>query len=124
MNAPETQHTDGRNQAIASFAYFLAFILIVPIVILVWERVKPDAFVRFAATQGTAIALIMWLLGTVYRITAETIPILGLLVLMPVMLINLLLFVYCIYLGLMTLQGKEVEVPLLGDFIRHNFLHR
>ena len=93
----------------------IAYITLIPAVLfLVIEPFKKSAYVRFHAWQSifffVAAAVIDILVGTVQNI----VPSAAFLTLTVLQLVNLLLFVFWIFIFVSAFNGKHLRLPLIG----------
>ncbi|MDO8472059.1 MAG: hypothetical protein Q7S64_02870 [bacterium] len=97
---------EGKPVGWAVVAYILFFVpLLVP-------DAKENAFVKFHVKQG----LVLFLFSVLIQVVGMMIPIIGWLIIVPLGgLASLVLFI----IGIMNaINGKEVELPLIGSFAK------
>jgi uncharacterized membrane protein len=87
----------------------LAYILtpIVPIIIMLMEDKKNRPFIKAHNAQALVLGVISLLIGILlgWTIILACVP--------------LLIFVYCIYLGIQAYNGKYVEIPVITNFVKN-----
>jgi uncharacterized protein len=86
----------------------LAYILtpLVPIIILFLEDKKNRPFIKAHNAQALALGVISVLVGVLlgWTVVLACVP--------------LLIFIYCIYLGIQAYNGKYVEIPVITNFVK------
>jgi uncharacterized protein len=86
----------------------LAYILtpLVPIIILFMEDKKNRPFLKAHNAQALALGIISVAVGVLlgWTVVLACVP--------------LLIFIYCIYLGIQAYNGKYVEIPVITNFVK------
>jgi uncharacterized membrane protein len=86
----------------------LAYILtpLVPIIILFMEDKKNRPFLKAHNAQALALGVISVVIGVLlgWTVVLACVP--------------LLIFIYCIYLGIQAYNGKYVEIPVITNFVK------
>jgi uncharacterized membrane protein len=86
----------------------LAYILtpLVPIIILFMEDKKNRPFLKAHNAQALALGVISVVIGVLlgWTVVLACVP--------------LLIFIYCIYLGIQAYNGKYVEIPVITIFVK------
>jgi len=87
----------------------LAYILtpIVPIIIMLMEDKKNRPFIRAHNAQALVLGIISLIIGIVlgWTIVLACVP--------------LLIFFYCIYLGIQAYNGKYNEIPVITNWVKN-----
>jgi uncharacterized membrane protein len=71
---------------------------LVGIIVLLLEDKKDRPFLKYNAVVSIVLGIVSWVLSF--------------------LCIGLLVYLYCIYLGIKSYQGEMVEVPVVSDFVR------
>jgi uncharacterized membrane protein len=86
----------------------LAYILtpLVPIILLFMEDKKNRPFLKAHNAQALALGVISVVIGVLlgWTVVLACVP--------------LLIFIYCIYLGIQAYNGKYVEIPVITNFVK------
>jgi uncharacterized membrane protein len=81
------------------------FTPIVPIIILLMEDKKNRPFIKYHNAQALVLGIINAIVGFFFWLAFP-------------LCINLLIFVYLIYLGIKAYQGEMVTIPVVTDFVK------
>ncbi|HEY9746209.1 MAG TPA: DUF4870 domain-containing protein [Oculatellaceae cyanobacterium] len=105
----------------AGLGYAGLVLLMIPTLIIFFLKKDESAYIKFNLLQALGYGIASLVLGILFSILA-TIPILGLLVMFVHFFVGLILFAYWIVLMVWAFMGKEIRIPLLGDFIEQNLM--
>jgi len=86
----------------------LAYVLtpLVPIIILLMEDKKNRPFLKAHNAQALALGIVSVIISVFLGWTVV------------LLCAPLLIFIYCIYLGIQAYNGKYVEIPMITDFVK------
>ena len=95
--------------------------MIPTIVIFLLKKGESD-YIKFNALQAMGFWLVGFVIGIVFNVGAQ-IPGIGFVLGLAYMIISLGLLGYWIYLMIQGFTGKEVRIPVLGDWIEQNLMN-
>lgn len=95
----------------------------VPTLVIFFLKKGESDYIKFHGLQ----AIGFWLVGVVIGVTLSVlgqIPVVGLLAGIANLVITLVFIAAWIYLMIQGFTGKEVRIPVLGDFIEQNLMSK
>jgi uncharacterized membrane protein len=100
----QTNEVTSNDKLWALLAYI--FTPLVPIIILFLEDKKNRPFLKAHNAQALALGVISLIVGVLlgWTVVLACVP--------------LLIFIYCIYLGIQAYNGKYVEIPVVTNFVK------
>ena len=117
MSAPLTPSSPDE-QKTAGFAYLGLALCLIPTVIIYLSNKDKSKFVEFHCLQAIGFVLVGLCLNMV-GILLNIIPFLGMLMSFG---ITAVVFIAWLVVSIQTLQGKNYDFPLIGEFIRTNMI--
>jgi uncharacterized membrane protein len=92
------------------------------IVIFLLKKGESD-YIKFHSLQAIGFGVVLIVLYFLFGILSS-IPVVGLLASIPMILLMLGSFGYWIYLMIQAFTGKDVRIPVLADWIEQNLMNR
>lgn len=96
VQTPDEATQEGKLWALLSYVVFPPLF---GIIALLMEDKKNQPFIRYNAWVSIVLGVLIWLLSWAC--------------------IGFIIWIYAIYLGIQSYQGKWVEVPFISDFVRN-----
>lgn len=105
----------------AGFAYVGLMVLMIPTVVIFLMKKEESEFVKFCALQAMGLWVFSLIFGVASLILGN-IPIFNIVSGLASFLIQIFLCGYWIYLMVMAFQGQAIDIPLLGEQVRKQFM--
>jgi uncharacterized membrane protein len=93
----------------------------VPTLVIFFLKKGESDYIKFNALQAIGTWLVVLVIGIILTVLSH-IPVIGMLVGLVHLLVSLVLIAGWIYLMIQAFGGKEVRIPVLGDFIEQNLM--
>jgi uncharacterized membrane protein len=79
---------------------------LIPVIILLMDDKKKRAFIRAHNAQALVLGIANWVIGGLLSMTVV------------LACVPLIVWIYCVYLGIQGYGGKYVEIPVITNFVK------
>ncbi len=118
MNGEPTLGPSSDEKLWAGLGYAGLICCMIPSIVILFLKKDESDYLKFHLIQAVGFGVAVFIVNMVLWTVLGPIPIINLL---PP-LIGLALTGYWVYLMVMAFTGKDVEVPVLGEFVRNNLM--
>jgi uncharacterized membrane protein len=105
----------------AGLGYAGLVLLLIPTLVIFFIKRDESDYIKFNLLQALGYGIASLVIGILFSLLMA-IPVLGLLVMFVHFFVSLAIFAYWLALMIWAFMGREVRIPILGDFIEQQFM--